>query len=87
LNSNFSIQKKLHALREKGYLSYDKSNAARNIRLTGSVGETVLLNILGVVTAGIPIEAIEVPEPTIFSPFFILPSQIHIDQPGNLRRI
>lgn len=63
LGSNFSIQKKLDILRQKGYISFDKSNTARNIRLTGLVGETMVLNILGLVTAGIPIEAIEVPEP------------------------
>jgi repressor LexA len=63
LGSNFSIQKKLNILRERGYISFDKSNAARNIRLTGMVGETVVLDILGMVTAGIPIEAIEIPEP------------------------
>jgi len=63
LGSNFSIQKKLNILRERGYISFDKSNAARNIRLTGLVGETVVLDILGLVTAGVPIEAIEIPEP------------------------
>jgi len=63
LGSNFSIQKKLNILREKGYVNFDKSNAARNIRLTGLIGETAVLNILGQVTAGIPIEAIEIPEP------------------------
>ncbi len=63
LNSNFSIQKKLNILHERGYISFDKSNTARNIRLTGMVGETVVLDILGMVTAGIPIEAIEIPEP------------------------
>ncbi len=63
LGSNFSIQKKLNILWEKGYIGFDKSNTARNIRLTGLVGETMVLNILGVVTAGIPIEAIEIPEP------------------------
>jgi len=63
LGSNFSIQKKLDILREKGFIMLDRSNAARNIRLTGMVGETTILNILGQVTAGIPIEAIEIPEP------------------------
>jgi len=63
LGSNFSIQKKLDILREKGYVSFDKSNTARNIRLTGLTGETAILNILGQVTAGVPIEAIELPEP------------------------
>mgnify|MGYP002632810551 FL=1 len=63
LGSNFSIQKKLNILKERGYISFDKSNAARNIRLTGLVGETVVIDILGMVTAGIPIEAIEIPEP------------------------
>ena len=63
LGSNFSIQKKLNILKERGYISFDKSNVARNIRLTGLVGETVVIDILGMVTAGIPIEAIEIPEP------------------------
>jgi len=63
LSSNFSIQKKLNILRDKGYIAFERSNTARNIRLTGLVGETAVLNILGLVTAGIPIEAIEVPEP------------------------
>lgn len=63
LGSNFSIQKKLNILREKGYIGFDKSNTARNIRLTGLIGETAVLNILGQVTAGVPIEAIEIPEP------------------------
>lgn len=63
LGSNFSIQKKLDILREKGFITLDRSNAARNIRLTGMIGETSIVNILGQVTAGIPIEAIEIPEP------------------------
>ena len=63
LGSNFSIQKKLEILRDRGFISFDRSNTARNIRLTGLVGESTVLSILGLVTAGIPIEAIEIPEP------------------------
>ena len=63
LGSNFSIQKKLGILKERGYIDFDRSGTARNIRLTGLIGDITLVNILGNVTAGIPIEAVEVPEP------------------------
>ncbi len=63
LASNFAVQKRLAALQKKGYLGITQSRAARNLRLVGEVGESVLLEVLGVVTAGVPIEALEVPEP------------------------
>lgn len=63
LGSNFSIQKKLAILEKRGYIEFDKSGTARNIRLTGLIGDITMVNILGHVTAGIPIEAVEVPEP------------------------
>lgn len=63
LASNFAIQKRLKALEQKGYITFDRSNTARNIRLTGVSGESVTLSVVGTVTAGVPIEAVEIPEP------------------------
>jgi len=63
LGSNFSIQKKLAILAKRGYIEFERGSTARNIRLSGVLGEMAMVNILGHVTAGIPIEAVEVPEP------------------------
>ena len=63
LASNFAIQKRLKALQQKGYVEFDRYNTARNIRLAGLSGESVTLSVVGTVTAGVPIEAIEIPEP------------------------
>jgi len=63
LASNFAIQKRLKTLHQKGYVEFDRSNTARNIRLTGLSGVSAMLSVVGTVTAGVPIEAIEIPEP------------------------
>jgi repressor LexA len=63
LASNYSIQKRITTLIKKGYLSTESSNTSRNLRLTGIIGESEYISILGLVTAGNPIEAVEIPEP------------------------
>lgn len=60
--SRFAAYKHLLALKERGYLKLPLPNRKRAIELIPLGASSVSIPFLGTVAAGIPIEAIEVPE-------------------------